>query len=67
MNNKLKIIIGLIIFLFMPVLFAYIIAKAVANHDGKTLITIFVTLMVLEIISVIIKVVNYNKNKKEKK
>ena len=63
MNNKLKIIIGLIIYLFMPVLFAYIVAKAIANHDGKTLLTIFVTLIVLEIISVVIKVVKYKKNK----
>ena len=62
MNNKIKIIIGLILYLTMPILMAYIIAKLFMNNNGKMLTLIFITLIVLEIISVIIKIVKYKKN-----
>ncbi len=63
MNDKLRIIIGLILYLAMPVLMAYIIAKLFMKNEGKILFIIFITLIILEIIAVIIKVVRYNKNK----
>jgi len=61
MNNKLKTIIGLILYLTLPVLLAYIVAKAVADHNGKVLLIIFITLIVLEIIVVINKIISFKK------
>ena len=67
MNDKLKIMIGLIlIYLAMPVIFGVIVAKAFADHNSTLVLIIFFTLLILEIISVVIKVVRYNKSKKQK-
>ena len=61
MNNKLKTIIGLILYLTIPILMAYVVAKAVADYNGKTLLIIFITLIVLEIIVVINKIISFKK------
>lgn len=63
MNNKLKTLIGLILYLTIPVLMAYVVAKAVADHNGKLLLTFFIILLVLEIIVVINKIISFKKNK----
>ena len=63
MNNKLKTLIGLILYLTIPILMAYVVAKAVADHNGKVLLIIFITLIVLEIIVIINKIINFKKNK----
>ena len=65
MNNKLKTIILIILFLFiMPIVSAYIIVKLFVNHNGKLLGIIFISLIILEISLSIYKIVKYKKNKK---
>lgn len=64
MNNILKIIIVLIVFLIMPVVLAYIIVKLFLNGQGTILGIIFIVLIVLEIIAAIFKCIKYNKEKK---
>ena len=65
MNDKLKIIIGVIVLLIMPVLMGVIVAKAIADHNGILLAIIFFSLIALELIAVIIKIIKYNKKKNE--
>ena len=65
MNNKLKIFVGLILLVTMPVLMAYVVAKAFMNYNGKLLGIIFFSLIALELISVVIKIIKYNKSKKD--
>lgn len=67
MNSKLKIIIGLIIYLIMPVLMAYTVAKLFVNYEGTKLFIIFISLIVLEILAVIIKIIKYKNDKKTNK
>lgn len=50
MNNKLKILIALLVFLVMPVLSAYIVAKLFVEGKGGILAIIFIVLIVLSII-----------------
>ena len=63
MNNKLKTLIGLILYLTILVLLAYVVAKAVADHNGKVLLIFFIILLVLELIVVINKIISFKKNK----
>lgn len=63
MDNRLKIVIGLIIFLVMPVLMAYVVASLFVHNKGTILAIIFFSLIALEIAAVIYKIIKYNKNK----
>lgn len=65
MNEKLKILIGLLVFLVMPVVMGVILAKAIANHNGILLLIIFFTLLALELFVVVFKIVKYKKSKEE--
>ena len=50
MNEKLKIIIGLLVFLVMPVVSAYVVVKLFIQGKGGILLTIFLVLIALSII-----------------
>ena len=63
MNNKLKILIALLVFLVMPVLMAYVVASLFVHNKGTILAIIFFSLIALEIAAAIYKIIKYNKNK----
>ena len=65
MNNKLKILIALLVFLVMPVLSAYIVAKLFLEGKGGILAIIFIALIVLSVFLSIRRFVKYNKRDKE--
>ena len=65
MNNKLKILIALLVFLVMPVLSAYIVAKLFVEGKGEILAIIFIALIVLSVFLSIRRFVKYNKRDKE--
>lgn len=65
MNEKLKIIIGLLVFFVMPVLSAYIVVKLFIQGKGGILVIIFIGLIVLSVILSIYRLVKYNKRDKE--
>jgi len=65
MNEKLKIIIGLLVFFVMPVLSAYIVVKLFLGGKGGILVIIFIGLIVLSVILSIYRLVKYNKRDKE--
>ena len=63
MKKSLTTIIALIIYLTLPVIFAYIIAKLFMKNEGTILAIIFISLIVLELVFVAIKVIRYKKSK----
>ena len=65
MNEKLKIIICLLVFLVMPVVSAYVVAKLFIQGKGGILAIIFIGLIVLSVILSIYRLVKYNKRDKE--
>ena len=65
MNEKLKILICLLVFLVMPVLLGVIVAKAFANHNGTLLAILFFALIALELVAAVYKVIKYNNRKKD--
>ncbi|MBO5530443.1 MAG: hypothetical protein J5970_03500 [Bacilli bacterium] len=65
MNEKLKIIIGLLVFFVMPVLSAYIVVRLLLGGKGGILVIIFIGLIVLSVILSIYRIVKYNKRDKE--
>lgn len=65
MNNKLKILIALLVFLVMPVVSAYVVAKLFVEGKGGILAIIFIALIVLSVFLSIHRFVKYNKRDKE--
>lgn len=63
MSKTLKIIIGILLYLTIPVVLAVIAAKAVKDHNGTLLIIVFGSLIALSITLTIIRFIRYNKNK----
>jgi hypothetical protein len=63
MNRTLKNIIGILLYLTIPVVLAVIAAKAVKDHNGLLLIIVFGSLIVLSITLTIIRFVRHNRSK----
>ena len=63
MDNKLKTIIGLIIYITFPILLGIVVAKAFMHHNGTLLSIIFFSLIALELVLAVIKFIKYNKRK----
>lgn len=63
MNRTLKIIIGILLYLTIPIILAVIAAKAVKDHNGILLIIVFGSLIALSVTLTIIRFIKYNKNK----
>lgn len=62
-NNKLKTIIGLIIYITLPVILGLIVVKAIKDYNGVLLIIVFGLLVLLSVTLSIIKLIRYNKYK----
>lgn len=65
MDNRLKVLIALLVFLVMPVLSAYVVAKLFVEGKGGILAIIFIALIVLSVFLSIHRFVKYNKRDKE--
>lgn len=63
MSKILKTIIGILLYLTIPVVLAVIAAKAVKDHNGILLIIVFGSLIALSVTLTIIRFVRYNRNK----
>ena len=65
-NNKRKTIIGLILYITLPVILGLIVVKAVKDYNGTLLIIVFGSLILLSVTLSIIRLIRYNKYKKSK-
>ena len=65
-NNKLKTIIGLIIYITLPVILGLIVVKAIKDYNGILLIIVFGSLVLLSVTLSIVRLIRYNKYKKIK-
>ena len=65
-NNKLKTIIGLIIYITLPVILGLIVVKAIKDYNGILLIIVFGSLVLLSVTLSIVRLIRYNKYKKNK-
>lgn len=65
-NNKLKTIIGLIIYITLPVMLGLIVVKAIKDYNGTLLIIVFGSLVLLSVTLSIVRLIRYNKYKKNK-
>lgn len=63
MSKTLKTIIGILLYLTIPIVLAVIAAKAVKDHNGILLIIVFGSLIALSVTLTIIRFVRYNKSK----
>ena len=63
MNNKLKTIIGLIIYITLPIILGLIVVKAIKDYNGIVLIIVFGSLVLLSVTLSIVRLIRYNKNK----
>lgn len=66
MNNKLKTIIGLIIYITLPIILGLIVVKAIKDYNGIVLIIVFGSLVLLSVTLSIVRLIRYNKYKKDK-
>ena len=66
MNNKLKTIIGLIIYITLPIILGLIVVKAIKDYNGIVLIIVFGSLVLLSVTLSIVRLIRYNKHKKDK-
>ncbi len=66
MSKTIKIIIGLILYITLPVILGLIVAKAMKDYNGIVLIIVFGSLIVLSITLSIINLVRHNKYKNNK-
>ena len=64
MNNKLKTIIGLILYITLPIILGLIVVSAIKNYNGIVLIIVFGSLVLLSVTLSIVRLIRYNKNKK---
>ena len=65
-NNKLKTIIGLIIYITLPVILGLIVVKAIKDYNGTLLIIVFGSLVLLSVTLSIVRLIRYNEYKKNK-
>ena len=65
-NNKLKTIIGLIIYITLPVILGLIVVKAIKDYNGILLIIVFGSLVLLSVTLSILRLIRYNNYKKNK-
>ncbi len=65
-NNKLKTIIGLIIYITLPIILGLIVVKAIKDYNGILLIIVFESLVLLSVTLSIVRLIRYNKYKKNK-
>ena len=65
-KNKLKTIIGLIIYITLPIILGLIVVKAMKDYNGIVLIIVFGLLIVLSVTLSIVRLIRYNKYKKNK-
>lgn len=65
-NNKLKTVIGLIIYITLPVILGLIVVKAIKDYNGILLIIVFGSLVLLSVTLSIVRLIRYNKYKKNK-
>ena len=65
-NNKLKTIIGLIIYITLPIILGLIVVKAIKDYNGILLIIVFGSLVLLSITLSIVRLIKYNKYEKNK-
>lgn len=65
MDNRLKVLITILVLFVMPVLSAYIVVKLFIQGKGGILVIIFIGLIVLSVILSIYRLVKYNKRDKE--
>ena len=63
-NNKLKTIIGLIIYITLPIMLGLIVVKAMKDYNGILLIIVFGSLVLLSVTLSIVRLIKYNKNNK---
>ena len=66
-NNKLKTIIGLIIYITLPIILGLIVVKAIKDYNGIVLIIVFGSLVLLSVTLSIVRLIRYNKYKKTNK
>ena len=62
-NNKLKTIIGIIIYITLPVILGLIVAKAIKDYNGILLIIVLGLLVLLSITLSIVRLIRYNNYK----
>ena len=65
MDNRLKVLITILVLFVMPVVMGVIVAKAFATHNGTLVAIIFFTLIALELVAVVMKIIKYKKSKEE--
>ena len=65
MDNRLKVLITILVLFVMPVVSAYVVAKLFIQGKGGILVIIFIGLIVLSVILSIHRFVKYNKRDKE--
>lgn len=63
-NNKLKTIIGLIIYITLPIILGLIVVKAMKDYNGILLVIVFGLLVLLSVTLSIVRLIRYNKNNK---
>ena len=66
MSKTIKIIIGLILYITMPVILGLIVVKAMKDYNGIVLIIVFGSLILLSLTLSIIRFVKYQKYKNNK-
>lgn len=65
MDNRLKVLITILVLFVMPVVSAYVVAKLFVEGKGGILAIIFIALIVLSVFLSIRRFVKYNKGDKE--
>lgn len=65
MDNRLKVLITILVLFVMPVLSAYVVAKLFVEGKGGILAIIFIALIVISVFLSIHRFVKYNKRDKE--
>lgn len=62
-NNKLKTIIGIIIYITLPIILGLIVVKAIKDYNGILLILVFGLLVLLSVTLSIVRLIRYNNYK----
>lgn len=65
-NNKFKTIIGLILYITLPIILGLIVVKAIKDYNGILLIIVFGSLVLLSVTLSIVRLIRYNKYKNDK-
>ena len=66
MSKTIKIIIGLILYITIPIILGLIVVKAMKDYNGIVLIIVFGSLILLSLTLSIIRFVKYQKYKNNK-